>query len=305
MSRNIVILGSGPAGLTAAIYTARADLEPLLISGFEPGGQLMLTTAVENFPGFPEGVQGPDLMGKIRAQAERFGTEFLDKTVTKVDFKSSPFKIFVDDDMHEAKAAIIATGSSAKWLGLPSEARLRGHGVTSCAVCDGFFFKGLEVAVVGGGDTAMEDAIFLTRFASVVNVIHRRDELRATKYMQEKAFKNEKIKFIWDSIPEEIIGKEKVEGVLIRNVKTGDITELKCNGVFIAIGHNPNTDIFKGQLELDDKGYIVAKNRTKTSVEGIFVAGDVADTKYRQAITAAGSGCMAAIDAEKYLETLE
>jgi thioredoxin reductase (NADPH) len=265
----------------------------------------MLTTDVENFPGFPEGVQGPDLMGKIRAQAERFGTEFLDKTVTKVDFKSRPFKIFVDEDAHEAKAVIIATGSSAKWLGLPSEERLRGHGVTSCAVCDGFFFKGLEVVVVGGGDTAMEDAIFLTRFAKVVNVIHRRDELRATKYMQERAFKNDKIKFIWDSVPEEVLGTDKVEGVLVRNVKTGDITELKCNGVFIAIGHNPNTEIFKGQLELDEKGYIEATDRTKTSVEGVFVAGDVADTRYRQAITAAGSGCMAAIDAEKYLETLE
>jgi thioredoxin reductase (NADPH) len=305
MPHKVVILGSGPAGLTAAIYSARAGLEPLVIGGFEAGGQLMLTTSVENFPGFPDGVQGPELMDKIRTQAKNFGTEFIDRNATAIDFSSKPFKITVKDKDYEADTVIIATGSSAKWLGLPSEKKFRGHGVTSCAVCDGFFFKEKDVLVVGGGDTAMEDALFLTKFAKTVSVVHRRDKLRASKIMQEKAFKNDKIKLIWNSVLEEITGDSKVDGVRLKNVQTNEITEMKCDGVFIAIGHHPNTEIFKGKIELDDKGYVVARDRTRTSVEGVFVAGDIQDFNYRQAITAAAGGCMAAIDAERYLESLE
>lgn len=305
MSHKVVILGSGPAGLTAAIYTARAGLEPLVIGGIQPGGQLMITEKVENFPGFPDGVMGPELMEKMRAQAKSFGAEFLDKEASGVDFSSKPFRIFVDNDKHEAEAVIIATGSSARWLGLPSEERFKGRGVSVCATCDGFFFKGKDVVIVGGGDNAMEEALFLTKFANVVTVIHRRDKLRATKYMQTKAFANEKIKFIWNCIVEEIFGKDKVEGVRLKNVVSGETTELKCDGVFIALDYQPKTEIFKGKIEIDTNGHIVVKDGTKTSVEGVFVAGDVQDSKYRQAVTAAASGCMAAMDAEKYLEYSE
>jgi len=305
MVRKVVILGSGPAGLTAAIYTARAGLKPLVIGGIQPGGQLMITEKVENFPGFPDGIMGPELMEKMRAQAKSFGAEFSDKDASSVDFSSKPFKIFVDDDKHEANAVIIATGSSARWLGLPSEERFKGRGVSVCATCDGFFFKGKDVVIVGGGDNAMEEALFLTKFANTVTVVHRRDKLRASKYMQTKAFANKKIKFIWNSVVEEIFGKDKVEGVHLKNVVSGETTELKCDGVFIGLDYIPKTEIFKGKVEIDSNGYIVVKERTKTSVEGVFVAGDVQDSKYRQAVTAAASGCMAAMDAEKYLEYSE
>ncbi len=303
MTHKVIILGSGPAGLTAAIYTARAELKPLVIGGAEAGGQLMLTTEVENYPGFPDGILGPELIDKTRAQAKKFGTEFIDRNATSLDFKSKPFKIFTGDEVHEAEAVIIATGSSAKWLGLPSEKRLRGHGVSACATCDGFFFKGKDVVVVGGGDTAMEESLFLTKFASKITVVHRRDQLRASRYMQERASKNDKIGFLWNSVIEEILGQDSVDGVRLKNVATGEKTELKCQGVFIAIGHLPNTELFKGHIELDAKGYVVVKNRTRTSVEGVFAAGDVQDHIYRQAVTAAGSGCMAALDSEKYLES--
>lgn len=306
---NVIILGSGPAGYTAAIYLGRAELKPLLIQGMQPGGQLTITTEVENFPGFPEGIMGPDLMERMKKQAEKFGTRIIYDSVSKVDFKNKPLKIFLEnsEEWLESRSIIIATGASARFLGLEEEKELIGHGVSACATCDGFFFKGKEVAVVGGGDTAMEEAIYLTKFANKVYVIHRRDKLRASKVMQEKAFSNEKISFIWNSIVEKILGNKKtgLEGLILKNVITGKKSILNVKGLFIAIGHMPNTEIFKGQIEMDDEGYIITRDGTKTSVEGVFAAGDVQDKKYRQAVTAAGSGCMAAIDCQHYLESLK
>lgn len=303
MPRNVAIIGSGPAGLTAAIYTARADLSPVLIEGWQAGGQLTTTTEVENYPGFAHAVMGPELMKEMRAQAERFGTEFLTGDVTAVDFSRRPFRLTVDGERTiDAKTVIIASGASALHLGLPNEFRLLGRGVSTCATCDGYFFRGRELVVVGGGDSAMEEAIFLTKFATRVSVVHRRDKLRASKIMQDRAFKNDKITFIWNSVVEDILGDQIVTGVKLRNVVTGKTSELACAGVFVAIGHSPNTAIFKGQIKMDEKGYIITQNGTATSVPGVFAAGDVQDSKYRQAVTAAGFGCMAAMDAERFLE---
>ena len=304
--RDVIIIGSGPAGLTAALYAARANLQPLLIEGLESGGQLMLTTTVENFPGFRDGIMGPELMGEMRAQAERFGSEVVRGDVTAVDLGTRPFTVTTNDATYRTRSLIIATGASARLLGLPSERALMGHGVSTCATCDGYFFREKPIVVVGGGDTAMEEAIFLTKFASTVTVVHRRDTLRASKIMQEKAFRNSKITFEWNSVLEDVTdsGKGVVTGVVLRNVKTGETKALEVDGVFIAIGHTPNTSLFAGQLELDVNGYIVPGRRATTSVPGVFAAGDVQDHVYRQAITAAGSGCMAAIDAERYLESL-
>ncbi|MFX0200676.1 MAG: thioredoxin-disulfide reductase [Candidatus Hodarchaeota archaeon] len=304
MPQKIIIIGSGPAGLTAAIYTARAGLEPLIIAGFQAGGQLMLTTTVENYPGFPNGIDGPELMKLIRAQAERYGAKFIDDDAKSVDFSSHPFKVTSSDKTYEGKSIIIATGASTRWLGLESEQMLIGRGVSSCATCDGFFFRNKEVVVVGGGDGAMEEALYLANLANKVTVIHRRDQLRASKIMQERAFKNPKIHFLWDSIVTEILGENRVEGVKINNVKTGEATVFKCDGVFIAIGQVPNTKLFEGQIELDAKGYVTTDG-TRTNIEGVFCAGDVFDYRYRQAITAAGSGCEAAIDAERWLSEQE
>jgi thioredoxin reductase (NADPH) len=301
--RNVVIIGSGPAGLTAAIYAARANLAPMLIEGWQSGGQLTTTTEVENFPGFAKGIMGPDLMKEMRAQAERFGTDFLTGDVSSVDFGTRPLKITVDHERTiEARTVIIATGASAIQIGLKNEARLTGHGVSTCATCDGFFFRGKELVVVGGGDSAMEEANFLTKFATKVYVVHRRDKLRASKIMQDRAFKNDKISFIWNTIVEDIVGEDTVSGVRLNNWVMGTTTTLPASGVFVAIGHRPNTALFTGQLDMDAKGYIVTKHGTTTSVPGVFAAGDVQDSIYRQAITAAGTGCMAAIDAEKFLE---
>lgn len=302
--RNVVIIGSGPAGLTAAIYVARANLSPLLIEGWQSGGQLTTTTEVENYPGFAKGILGPELMKDMRAQAGRFGTEFLTGDVSAVGFTKHPFTITVDGEQTiEAKTVIIATGASAIQIGLPNETRLTGHGVSTCATCDGFFFRGKELVVVGGGDSAMEEAAFLTKFATKVSIVHRRDKLRASKIMQDRAMKNEKIAFIWNSVVEDILGTDVVTGVRLKNVVTGKTTELPCAGVFVAVGHRPNTALFTGQLDMDPKGYIRTHEGTATSVPGVFAAGDVQDSKYRQAVTAAGSGCMAAIDAERFLES--
>lgn len=306
-TRKVIILGSGPAGYTAAIYTARAGMEPLLIEGPQPGGQLTITTDVENYPGYFEGVQGPVMMQNFRKQAERFGTSIITGTAEKVDLSKRPFTLTVDGKDYKAETLIISTGASARWLGLESEKKLYSKGVSACATCDGFFFKNQVVVVVGGGDTAMEEALFLTHFAKEVYVVHRRDQLRASEIMQNRVLKNEKIKVVWDSVVDEILGVEegKVTGVKIRNVKTNEITKKDCEGVFIAIGHRPNSDLFKGQLELDEQGYIeTVPNRTATNIDGVFAAGDVMDHYYRQAITAAGTGCMAAIEAERYLAAL-
>jgi len=299
---DVIVVGSGPAGLTAAVYCGRALLKTLVVAGVVPGGQLMLTTEVENFPGFEEPILGPDLIQRMRKQAERFRAEFVQDDATEADFKTRPLKVKTANETYEANAVIIATGASAKWLGLDSETRLRGRGVSNCATCDGFFFRGKDTVTVGGGDVAIEDTIFLTKFVNHATIVHRRDQLRASKILQERAFKNSKISFVWDSVVEEILGEQKVEGVRIRNVKTGKQDMLKCDGVFIAIGHQPNTAIFQGQVELDRKGYIVTREGTATNVEGVFAAGDVRDFHYRQAVTAAGDGCRAAMDAEDYLE---
>jgi thioredoxin reductase (NADPH) len=309
-ARNVIIVGSGPAGLTAAVYTARANLAPLVIEGEpsstsdQPGGQLMLTTDVENYPGFPEGIMGPELMNKFREQAERFGAEFITEKVTKVDFSGRPFRVWVRDTMYEAESVIVSTGAQALMLGLDAESRLIGHGLSTCATCDGFFFRGQQIAVVGGGDSAMEEAIFLTRFAEKVLVVHRRDTLRASKIMQERAFANPKIEFIWDSVVVDLLGTDRLEGAVIENVKTGETTTLPVTGLFVAIGHRPNTDLFASVLDMDENGYLItAPGSTATNVEGVFASGDVQDHTYRQAVTAAGSGCMAAIDAERWLES--
>jgi thioredoxin reductase (NADPH) len=312
--RNVVIIGSGPAGLTAAVYTARANLAPLMLEGEpsstsdQPGGQLMLTTEVENFPGFPEGVMGPELMANMRAQAERFGTELLTIRASKVDFTQRPFRIWTGDPnapepTYVAASVIVATGAQSLMLGLPAESRLIGHGLSTCATCDGFFFREHDIAVVGGGDSAMEEAIFLTKFARSVTIVHRRDELRASKIMQDRAFANSKIQFRWNSAIDDILGDKTVEGLALRDTVTGATSTLPVTGVFVAIGHKPNTDVFKGQLAMKDNGYLITEPGTsRTSVEGVFACGDVQDDVYRQAITAAGSGCMAAIDAERWLE---
>ncbi|OGR56897.1 MAG: thioredoxin-disulfide reductase [Elusimicrobia bacterium RIFCSPLOWO2_02_FULL_39_32] len=302
----VLIIGSGCAGYTAAIYTARANLEPLMISGVETGGQLMLTSDVENYPGFPEGILGPELMDKMKAQAERFGTKILHDFVEKVSLKEKLFQVVTSNgETFQSQTMIIATGATAQWLGIESEKRFLGKGVSACAVCDAAFYRGKEVCVVGGGDTAMEEALFLTKFASKVSLIHRRDEFRASKIMQERAKKNEKINFVLSSTVEEVFGNEIVEGVKVKNLKNGSIFKIFCKGFFVAIGHKPNTDVFKGQIQLDEKGYIITDGRTRTNVPGVFACGDVMDLRYRQAVTAAGTGCMAALEAERFLESHE
>ncbi len=305
----VVIIGSGPAGLTSAIYTARADLNVLVMEGYAAGGQLMITTDVENFPGFPEGVTGPDLMDQMRKQAERFGAELRQEDVTKVDLTHGrPFKLWVEDEEILADSVIIATGATARYLNVPGEADFKGFGVSACATCDGAFFKDLDIAVVGGGDTALEEATFLTRFATKVYLIHRRNELRASKIMQQKGLENPKIEFVWDSVVEEVMGtrEDGVQALKLKNVKTNEFSELPVRGLFIAIGHTPNTTLFEGQLELDETGYLIVEPGTsKTKIEGVFAAGDVRDKVYRQAITAAGTGCMAAIECERWMESAE
>jgi len=304
--RNVIIIGSGPAGLTAAIYNARADLEPLVFEGNQPGGQLTITTDVENYPGFPEGVLGPDMMDLFRKQAQKFGAETYFKHVTRVDFSERPFKVWVGDDLYKSKAVIIATGASAKTLGLDAEDELMGYGVSACATCDGFFYKDKEVIVVGGGDSAMEEGTYLTKFAKKVHIAHRRDELRASKIMQDRAFNNDKVDFLWNTELVDILGDREnggVTGVKLLNNETGETYERDIDGVFYAIGHKPNTDVFEGQLDMDEKGYLVTNQKnTYTSVDGVFACGDVQDSVYRQAVTAAGSGCKAAIDAERWIE---
>jgi thioredoxin reductase (NADPH) len=304
----VIIIGSGPAGLTAAIYTARANMNPLIFEGIQPGGQLTITTEVENYPGFPEGIQGPELMDRFRQQAERFNAKTLFQDVGEVDLSKRPFRVRSNDVDYFADALIIATGASAKWLNLPSEKVFMGHGVSGCATCDGFFFKGVDVVVVGGGDTAVEEATFLTKFATKVTMVHRRDKLRASKIMQDRAAKNPKIEFLWDSVIEEIVGatengRKAVTGIRVKNVKTGATSLVPTSGVFMGIGHQPNTEIFNGQLPMNPAGYLITKpGTTSTEIPGVFAAGDVADAVYRQAITAAGTGCMAAIEAERFLE---
>ena len=305
MNERLVIIGSGPSGLTAAIYAARAGLQPLMIEGSAAGGQLMLTTEVENYPGFPDGIMGPEMMQLFRQQAERFETRFITADVTRVDFSQRPFGIWIGDDEYRADAVIISTGASARWLEVPGEERLRGHGVSACATCDGFFFREKEIAVVGGGDSAMEEALFLTKFASKVTIVHRRDEFRASKIMTRRALDHPKIEVRWNSVIDEILGEDTVTGVTLRNVKTGETEDFPADGVFMAIGHDPNTALFKGLLELNEKGYLEAFENTATSVPGVFGAGDVVDFTYRQAITAAGMGCQAAIDAERWLTNQE
>jgi thioredoxin reductase (NADPH) len=299
----LVIIGSGPAGYTAALYAARANLSPLMFEGMQPGGQLTITSDVENYPGFPEGILGPELMEKMKKQAERFGTRFLLGDVTRVDFSRRPLEVWQDDQLFTADAAIVATGASAKWLGLPSEVAYRGKGVSACATCDGFFFRGVDIAVVGGGDTALEEATFLTKYGSKVYVVHRREELRASKIMQDKANKNSKIEFVWNTRVAEVLGDGKtVTGLALESTKDGSKRTLPVKGLFMGIGHEPNTSLFKGQLEMNDVGYLKVKApSTRTSVRGVFAAGDVADPVYRQAVSAAGTGCMAAIDAEHFL----
>jgi thioredoxin reductase (NADPH) len=307
--RNVIIIGSGPAGLTAAIYSARANLAPLVIEGEpsstsdQPGGQLMLTTDVENYPGFPDGIMGPELMASFRQQAVRFGAEFITEKVSKVDLSARPFQVFVRDIVYEADAVIVSTGARSLMLGLDAESRLLGHGLSTCATCDGFFFRGQHIAVVGGGDSAVEEALFLTKFADKVTIIHRRDALRASKIMQDRAFANPKIEFLWDTVVEDLVGTDALEGAIVRNLHTGETSRLDVTGLFVAIGHRPNTDLFAGVLDMDENGYLVtASGSSYTNVEGVFACGDVQDHTYRQAVTAAGSGCMAAIDAERWLE---
>jgi len=303
---DVIVIGSGPAGLTAAIYATRANLRTLVIAGQVAGGQLMITSDVENYPGFPNGILGPELMELWRKQAERFHAEFVDDNATKVDLKHNPLKAWVNDDLYETRTVVVATGADAKWLGLPSEERLKGKGVSACAVCDGFFFKGLDVASVGGGDTAMEDSLYLAKLCKSVTLIHRRNAFRASKIMQDRVFKTPNIKVVWDHTVEEVRGDKKVDGVRIRNVKTGATEVLRVQGLFIAIGHTPATEMFRGQLDLDSNGYVLPQStqefRTATNLPGVFVAGDVHDHRYRQAVTAAGYGCMAALDAERWLQ---
>jgi len=307
--RDVLIIGSGPAGLTAAVYAARANLKPLVIEGEpsstsdQPGGQLMLTTDVENYPGFPEGIMGPDLMVRMRDQAARFGAEFLTAKVTGVDFSERPFTVWVRDQQFQADSIIVSTGAQSLMLGLEAESRLIGHGLSTCATCDGFFFREQEIAVVGGGDSALEEALFLTKFASKVTLVHRRDSLRASKIMQERAFANDKIDFLWNHVVVDLVGDTKLDGAIVRDVNTGEERTLPVSGLFVAIGHRPNTDLFKGVLDMEDSGYLLTRaGSTATNVDGVFACGDVQDHTYRQAVTAAGSGCMAAIDAERWLE---
>ncbi len=309
MAEKVIIVGSGPAGYTAALYNARADLNPLVFAGLQPGGQLMITTDVENYPGYPDGIMGPEMMELFKKQAERFGARVEHKEVTRLDLTSRPYKVYVGEEVYETHSIILATGASAKWIGLESEVTFGGFGVSACATCDGFFFRGKEVIIVGGGDTAMEEANYLTRHCSRVYVVHRRDEFRASKIMQDRVLENPKIQVIWNTVIDEILGQtdpvKKVTGVRLHNLSTDEKTEMPINGVFVAIGHKPNSDLVKGIIDMDDVGYIqTLPGSTKTNVEGVFAAGDVADSVYRQAVTAAGSGCMAAIDAERYLEHL-
>jgi thioredoxin reductase (NADPH) len=303
--QKVIVIGSGPAGLTAAIYSARANLAPLVFAGGLYGGQLMLTSDVENYPGFPEGILGPDLMEKFRAQAERFGADIRNEDVDEVEFSPERLLVRVGDDEYAAHTVIVATGASAKWLGLPNETRLRGRGVSSCATCDGAFFRDKDIVVVGGGDTALEDGLFLTRFGRSVTVVHRRDSLRASKIMQKRAFAHPKMSFLWNTVVEDIEGERGVTGVVLRDLETDELVTRACSAVFVAIGHEPNTQIFKGQLELDQRGYVRSPDGVHTNVPGVFVAGDVQDHRYRQAVTAAGLGCRAAMEAEKYLESVE
>jgi thioredoxin reductase (NADPH) len=304
--RDVVIIGGGPAGYTAALYAARANLNPLVIEGFQWGGQLMLTTDVENYPGYPAGIMGPEMMREFRIQAERFGTEFVSDDVTKVDFSEEPFRIWVEDEEYQARTVIVATGASARWLGLDSEDRLKGHGVSACATCDGAFFRDMEIVVVGGGDSAMEEALFLTRFGIKVTIVHRRDEFRASQIMLERARRNDKIEFITNAVVDEVLGDDKVTGVRLRSTEDGATWEIDAGGFFVAIGHDPNTQLFLDWLDHDENGYLITKpGSTETNIPGVFAVGDVQDHVYRQAVTAAGSGCMGALDAERYLAEKE